>query len=494
MMNYDVAIVGTGPSAASAFDALKRNRPTLNICLLEAGSQTSAYSGNLDVKASERFRLDPSIYVGPGGTSELWHHVLAPLDEIDFEPRPEIGNPGWGISLSDLKPFYENALRVLGISETSVFWEADSDSDIEALKLSNFLESFEPKLFIQLKKRWKSIQFLRDQGAEIRYNHFVKSFELTGDLVHLNTVDGDGKINPTVAASKLIICAGGLNTPQIVFNSSIDDAVRRNVGKTLLDHPMGVGMQLKRDSKYNFEILTSKKTRLFNKKVAFRLKECVQREQNLPNSSFYFKPSFREGYSEYTENLKSKVLTYRQHIKKGVIPLNLTFELAKEWNLVAQIIQYKTGLLSKTDLFDIFCVTEQISRDSSIDFRKNEDGYYIGYCRWGVDSLDQQVNNKILKKFEDWIASEASESRVTVRSQDVVWMDRAVSAAHHIGTVPMSQEASRACVDQNCAILNLDQKVFVADASVMPSSGCANVTLTSMAIANRTGEYVARTL
>ena len=130
------------------------------------------------VKASERFRLSPSIYTGPGGTSELWHHVLAPLDAIDFEKRLEIGNPGWGITLDDLKPHYEKVLRLLGVLDKKIFWDYDLTTEISGLGLSQFLEDFEPKLFIQLKKRWKAIQYLRSQKANIHYQHFVKDFKI----------------------------------------------------------------------------------------------------------------------------------------------------------------------------------------------------------------------------------------------------------------------------------------------------------------------------
>lgn len=493
-MFYDVVIVGTGPSAASAYASLIEKNPTINVCLLEAGDERRPYEGSLAVKTSKRFRLNPSIYIGAGGTSELWHYVLAPFDPIDFEARPELGSPGWGISYEDLVPNYERVLRLLGVSDPQIFSSYRFESDLEKLRISQLLEKFEPKLYIQLKKRWQSIKFLRSQNAKILYRHFVKSFTEVAGKIKIHSVNFAGEANPIISASKLVICAGGLSTPQIVYNSEIIPEVRPHLGKALLDHPMGVGMQLKRESSYNFEILTSKKTKNYNKKLAFRLKESVQRSENLPNSSYYFKPAFKEGYSEFTEDLKNKVLTYRNHLKHGKLPIGMSLELAREWNLVAQIIQYKTGLLSKTDLFDIFCVTEQVSRNSHIEFEKDDSGYYVGKCVWGVDRIDQQFNNKILKFFEEWITAQGVGSEVTVPAQDVLWTDRAVSAAHHIGTVPMSKDVETGCVNTHGGLFGLEEKVFIADSSVMPSGGCANVTLTSMALANRTGEHIAKTL
>ena len=111
-----------------------------------------------------------------------------------------------------------------------------------------------------------------------------------------------------------------------------------------------------------------------------------------------------------------------------------------------------------------------------------------------MDRVDQQFNNRILKIFEEWTQTQGLGSKVTVPAQDVLWTDRAVSAAHHIGTAPMSKDVETGCVNTHGGLFGLEEKVFIADSSVMPSGGCANVTLTSMALANRTGEYIAKTL
>ena len=104
------------------------------------------------------------------------------------------------------------------------------------------------------------------------------------------------------------------------------------------------------------------------------------------------------------------------------------------------------------------------------------------------------MNRRSLNKFVEWTDASHGAERVTVRPEEVAWIERATSAAHHIGTVPMGQTAKSGAVDKNCSVFGLDNSVFVADASAMPSAGCANVTLTSMAIASRVGEYVGKTL
>ena len=181
-------------------------------------------------------------------------------------------------------------------------------------------------------------------------------------------------------------------------------------------------------------------------------------------------------------------------MKRGQIPFGLSLELLKEFDLVKQIISYKTGYLSKVQLFDIFCVTEQIVGKSRLVFEEDINGYFQGRCEWEVSNADQEMLRRTLIKFVDWIDQLNVSSKVTVSPENIRWTDRATSAAHHIGTTPMATKVEYGCVDKNCSVYDLDNKVYIADASVMPSAGCANVTLTAMAIAMRTGEHVGKTI
>lgn len=492
-MIYDVIIVGTGPSAAACHNAIVSKYPKINLCILEAGKLREEYAGQFSVKSSENFKLSPSTYLGFGGTSELWHSVLAPLDKIDFEYRPEISSPAWPISLDELQPYYRKVLKFLGVANENIFDEEELHFSLKQLDLQDLEKEFCPKLFIQLKRRWKASTYWNSTRPEIKFEHFVKGVELTKGMVRVVSYDFQNKPNEPHHAKKVIICAGALNTPQIIYNSDMSEIARNNVGACILDHPMAVGMQIKRNKKYNFDILTSLKERSINKKIAFRLKDVVQREEALPNSSFFFRPSFSEGFSQNTEKLKSQLLSYRDFIKKKRFPVALTLELIKNLDVISQVISYKTGLLSTVDLFDIFCVTEQIDRGSSIYFEKDKNGFFKGHCEWSVGDLDGESNLTILNKFVDWSNNSSPSNLVTVYPEEVDWQYFATSAAHHIGTAPMAAKESEGALDSNGCLFGSNSSIFVADSSVMPSAGCANVTLTSMALAVRVGELVAET-
>ena len=94
-------------------------------------------------------------------------------------------------------------------------------------------------------------------------------------------------------------------------------------------------------------------------KIALKLNYRLKEKYGLYNSSFYLRPSFSEGFNNHSDS-KNIVTNCKIKIKKT------SFLLLKrnsinffDINIVAQIIQYKTGLLSKHSLTECMFVTEQ---------------------------------------------------------------------------------------------------------------------------------------
>lgn len=171
-MNCDVIIIGSGPSAAACHKALLSKNENLDVCILEAGKRQAEYKGHFASQPSENFRLSPSTYLGFGGTSELWHSVLAPMDEVDFESRPEIGSPEWPISLNEMRPHYKHALKFLGVADEDIFEDEARHFSLKELELQGLENEFCPKLFIQLKNRWKASAYWKAVRPKIKL-HFT---------------------------------------------------------------------------------------------------------------------------------------------------------------------------------------------------------------------------------------------------------------------------------------------------------------------------------
>ena len=64
-------------------------------------------------------------------------------------------------------------------------------------------------------------------------------------------------------------------------------------------------------------------------------------------------------------------------------------------------------------------------------------------------------------------------------------------ASHHMGTTRMGTDPARSVVDANLRLHEVEN-VFVAGASVFPTSGCANPTFTLVALSIRLARHLAR--
>ena len=64
-------------------------------------------------------------------------------------------------------------------------------------------------------------------------------------------------------------------------------------------------------------------------------------------------------------------------------------------------------------------------------------------------------------------------------------------ASHHMGTTRMGRDPATSVVDPDCRLHGVEN-VYLAGASVFPTSGCANPTFTLVALAIRLARHLRR--
>ena len=123
-----LCIIGTGIGGGTL--AKKLSEAGKEFILIEAG-EFSGNSGNVNYSSVGRdFGLRSTSSIQIGGTSNLWHGVLAQLDAIDFIARDWIPFSGWPITYDDIKPFYNIAAELLGVEKPNYFCPTNLDSAV----------------------------------------------------------------------------------------------------------------------------------------------------------------------------------------------------------------------------------------------------------------------------------------------------------------------------------------------------------------------------
>ncbi|WP_320820875.1 GMC family oxidoreductase [Thalassolituus sp.] len=501
---YDLCVVGTGPSAFFLVRSFLQKCPEGRILVLEAGTKRIDKVAAISHKISsdQDFKLIPSYNIGKGGTSQLWHNVLAPLDKEDFEAKPWIENSGWPISMADLEVHYGRVAQFFGF-DLDVFEHPEKYMDYigEAEKVVVDSEVFERKVFIHPKR------YLRTDSTFTTIQSMYPSIDIHYGMVALRFPRAESGEQPLeiwnreksivekVYATNYALCAGALNNPEILLNSeALPDGSLPWLGCGLMDHPMGNFYQFRYQEKHEAKLYTGMKlSNDINIKVALKLKRDIRKRLGLANSAFYLRPSFSEGFNDKTEELKNGLLTVRSKILSLRPPLKEAISLLRNINMVAQIVQYKTGLFSAHDLTDCMFVTEQRpTKDSGVFLteHKNPYGNYTSSIKWTVSDLDINEVTALYPYLRDNLMR-LNQACPTYDPANYDWRSRLASAAHHLGTVRMSDASETGCVDKNLKLHNVNN-IYVCDGSVFSTSGNANPTMTCMALADRLGGYLAK--
>ena len=138
---FDVCIIGSGIGGGTL--AKKLSELGTSFLVIEAGTFHGNSSNVTYENVGRDFGVRTTTTIQVGGTSNLWHGVLAPLDEIDFQQRDWIPYSGWPISLDDLYPYYSEAASLLGVENFSYFTQKNLSNELkQQLEKLGYIEFF----------------------------------------------------------------------------------------------------------------------------------------------------------------------------------------------------------------------------------------------------------------------------------------------------------------------------------------------------------------
>jgi len=448
---WHTCIVGSGPAGLSL--ALTLSQKGEKILLIEGGGFKPKQSSNDLNKGSGQLTCNNKKYPmtdwfktsrfrGFGGGSQIWDGHISQFTEDVFE--------NWPIKLNDLKVYYKKAL---GILKTPA--ELSSIKKDENTFLQSYIQNGK-KLgdeFREYIKKSKNIDLIIDLNAsEIFLDKVAKKVTILICKKHNGT-------QVKVPVNNLVLATGTVeNTRILLQNKHVLKPVMGKsfdwVGKNFSEH-----IQL-----YSGEILTQHE-KLFRKENTDPLHSSKFSVLNRKGILWHFVPAITKSSSV---------------LDRAVKKLNI-------------------NQLNPDKRLSIFMALEHSpDKTSSITLAKEVDalGNNLPKLNWNINHQQLQYwESKIRAMAKAAFKFNFGRSKVNLTKNNVIetaiksW--GSLNAHHPSGTTRMSENAADGVVDSYGKVHGLNN-LFIAGASVFPTAGATNPTLTIMALSIRLGDFLAR--
>lgn len=538
----DVAIIGSG--AAGITLALELAAAGLQVVVVEAGGEA------FDTAEQEFYRaegIDPDSH-GPvhmfrrrvlGGSTSVWGGRCIPFDPIDFEERPWIGYSRWPIGYEDVAPHYQRATEY-AVSGPAIF-NAGTALPGEQGPIVPGVTS--PDVILDRIERFSHPthfgKWYRDrleQDPRIRvYIHAPVDRILTdhggavaaGLLVRL-----PDERTLTVAAARVIIAAGGLETPRLLLSSDQDRAgglgnERDLVGRFYQCHIEGEIGRIafhadRRDIRMDYERTADG---IYVRRYIWLSPEA-QRAKQLsglvlrPNHANIVDPAHRHPVlsamyivksqivPEYARKLTSledvarkelggsSVAFYAAHLRNIILGSPRLLAFSAHWTRRRILARRKLPSVVLDDPRSIYPLDvngeQEPNPDSRVTLGEARDARGMRRIKidWRTTAGDRQRLVDGLRVLQAALAGSGTVSL------DFSGVDLEAEAArkipvggHHIGTARMAASPSEGVCDANCELFGT-RGVYIAGAAAFTTSSFANPTLTLIALSLRLAEHI----
>lgn len=482
----DICIVGSGIGGGTLARKLSNSGRTFVI--IEAGSWEGNSQHNVSYEnIGHKFGVRSTTTIQIGGTSNLWHGVLSPLDRIDFEKRDWIPNSGWPIDYDELLPFYHEASQLLKVENFNYFYpDSLSTNFIQQLKKLSFNRSYlKNKLFQQPVPRVNFKNIVKDicqfsVNNHLHYNSTALQLISNEDkIIKLKVGNADGSFG-YVEANDFVVCSGALESPRLLLNSGVNN---ENIGKYLMDHPMGTLCQLEFLKPARFPIYSDTKySKNMKIKSGLELVNILQKKLKMPNHNFFLRPSFVKGVDDESEKIKLSLLAF----KDGKVSMQDFVKVLTNLNVIRQLLVYKLSYNVRFKYADLFFVTEQMpNKNSYVALSSNKDkwGYNSALVNWEVSKKDIESVKSFFKLLLTDIFPDEN-YRFTNSLDDFNWENVFTSAIHHVGTCRMAFNKYEGVVNKELKVFDFEN-LYVCDGSIFSTAGNVNNGLTISAFSCR---------
>lgn len=531
LAGYDLCVIGTGPAGTTLVNELVGSG--LKVCVLESGlARTTPRGDRLRVVDSEGIHVkDYSRERVLGGASTTWAGLSSPLDPIDFEDRPFLQRGGWPIAPDELTRYYRAAAERYRFPTLETF-EAEG---FPALKRGGALEpewdELEEKVFLACAEPQNFGREFRAafeaEGVELWLDATVVRLEADAAGVQAALVRTRSGRELRARARCFVLATGGIENARLLLASR--DACpaglgneHDQVGRYLMNHPKNYHgiLHLARpvgELPYYFGCLHKG----FAGYAGLRLRQDLQRRRELLNSYVRFEPLFpwsdNEGveslvlfvkrsqffFSSWKKRHEDEVVTLRDYSETGddddlqnerkspLAWLGLAFKVLLNMPSVLHYLYYRLRrrakpMIRRVRLRNFMEMEPEPENRVVLGETLDENGAPRALVRHRCTELDRRS----LVALHEVLAAEferAGVGRLETRLGEEQPWPITLDASHHMGTTRMGDDPRSSVVDRNLKLHGVDN-LYAAGASVFPTSGCANPTMTLVALSIRLAE------
>jgi choline dehydrogenase-like flavoprotein len=489
-LEADLCIIGAGPAGITvAQEWIDSNRQVL---LLESGgshhdAQLDDLNGGSTV-GDAYADLRSTRNRGCGGTAQIWNTPVlgelgakyVPLDNIDFAERPGVAFSGWPFDRSHLEPFYRRAQQRAGLGRFAYDaheWTTGPGLALAGQHVTTRVYQFAAAShFTQ-----RNLGQLRNaDNIRVCQHATVCALELDSRGARVVSVRLRNPVGAQVRcyARVFVLAAGAIENARLLLasgGSHTPGNAHGWVGRGFMEHPRDYALTWVPRAPELFQ-----QTAFYDAHaedgciIGGRLAltdEAIQ-SRDLPNASATLLPRLRT--QSTSQGVSTGVLDYLRSLGK---------RRASEgygWSRV-------TNPAALFDRFRLIINLEQHpDRENRVVLGDTRDAYGVPrvvlHWRWRADEQAglERLRRTIAASIED-----AGLGVVQIQSE----LRPDPNAHHHAGTTRMHPEANQGVVDADARVHGTEN-LYVAGASVFPTAGFANPTLTIVAMAIRLSEHI----
>lgn len=497
VIDGDLCIVGAG--AAGLTVALEWVGRAERVVLLEGGGfeyeprMQDLYRG--EIVGLPYFPLHAARLHYFGGTTGHWAGFCSTLDPIDFERREWVPHSGWPISRADLDPYYARAhpRLDLGPYEYGAAEWRRRDSALVPLPLDPAVAwtkmwQFSPPTRFGTKYRDAIVRapnvhlYTHANVCEIEANEGVSAVE----GLRVRTFEGK---ELRVRARRYVLACSTIQNARLLLASNRRAAAGLGnahdlVGRFFMEHlemPSGTlatfGARAPSTAMYAFEWGRTKA------RGELALAPGVQRERRILNSTVSLDPGALEAEAKST---------FQAIGPEAVDRMRASSESAATDSEPAAAPAPR----SAPRTFHLLTRQEQAPNPASrVTLGAERDA--LGVPRARLDWRLTELDRRSFRDFYEALGRElgrAGVGRVRMRdwvlaAADAPWPASVGGGWHHMGTTRMHPDPRQGVVDASCRVHGL-ANLWVAGAAVFPTAGCANPTLTLVALSLRLSDHL----